>query len=82
MILKIKNLNLNDNGNYTCQLTNEYGKINRTFSVNIYDNLIFNGIEPTNQTTYYGLNVKFKCEFANNQINQNTQIMVKIFKII
>jgi hypothetical protein len=79
MSLKIKNLNIHDSGVYACQLTNEFGKINRTFTVNIFENLLFNGLEPLNQTALFGSNIRFQCDIADGYNNkQNTQIMVSV----
>ena len=81
MVLKISNLNIIDSGIYTCQLTNQFGKINRTFVVNVYEQIGFKGLDPANQTVVYGSYVKFNCEIADNYDKQVTQTRVS-FRIL
>ena len=76
MILKISDVSIHDSGVYTCQLTNEFGKINRTFIVSVYEQIAFKGLDPINQTVVYGSFAKFNCEVADNFDKQFTTTKV------
>ena len=76
MILKISNLNIHDSGVYTCQLSNEFGKINRTFIVSVYEQIEFNGLDPVNQTVVFGSNARFYCQVSDSFDKKTTTTKV------
>ena len=76
MVLKISKVSIYDSGLYTCQLTNEFGKINRTFIVNVYEHIAFKGLDPINQTVIIGASARFNCDVADNYDKQLAQTKV------
>jgi hypothetical protein len=81
MVLLIKDLSKTDTGNYTCQVTNQHGKINRYFQLNILETLIFDDEQDNNVTLAYGMNALFKCKIKHNikHLNDKAHIMVCYF---
>ncbi len=82
MQLNLNNLRVGDSGNYTCQVSNQFGKLNRTFSLNVLESLKFVDNDPLNQTIALNSPAVFKCQVDSiyNGFG-NTRITVNINKI-
>lgn len=65
--LKIRNIGLEDSGNYTCKVSNKFGQLEWTFNVDVHVKLwplIVEG--PNNITQMVGSNVAFRCSVMND----------------
>ncbi|XP_053400568.1 fibroblast growth factor receptor 3-like isoform X2 [Mercenaria mercenaria] len=64
--LKVKSLALEDNGNYTCTVWNEYGSVNWTTKVEVQQRITIAPImeDVKNQTAMIGDNVTFTCQIV------------------
>ncbi|XP_060580222.1 fibroblast growth factor receptor 3-like isoform X2 [Ruditapes philippinarum] len=64
--LTVKYLTREDNGNYTCEVRNEYGSINRTITLEVQKKYGFAPImeDVRNQTALTGTNVTFSCRIV------------------
>jgi hypothetical protein len=66
----LKDLRIDDTGNYTCQVFNKYGFINTTYEINVYDeSQIFEGIDPVNSTIRLGQDATFTCKVKNDLVS-------------
>ncbi|KFM79025.1 Fibroblast growth factor receptor 4, partial [Stegodyphus mimosarum] len=81
--LKLDNINSDDEGIYTCLISNTEGSISFNFTLEITDKKAFQPIIiedfSTNQTVYVGQTVVLECKFASN-LHHKVQ-WVKYFEV-
>ncbi|CAF0849721.1 unnamed protein product [Brachionus calyciflorus] len=78
--LSLKDLRMDDNGNFTCQVFNKYGSINATFELTIFeDSQIFEGLDPMNSTISTGMDAIFTCKVKSQNL-PNIKWMKQISK--
>lgn len=74
--LEIGDLSKNhDEGNYTCILENEFGKINFTYRLEVLVSRVMAPIivGPSNQTVQAGADARFECKVVANDLQHHTQ---------
>ncbi|XP_052098612.1 fibroblast growth factor receptor 2-like isoform X2 [Mytilus californianus] len=73
--LKIDRLLKSDEGNYTCVVENELGKLNFTYKLEVLMSRITKPVivGPTNQTVQAGGDARFECKVLRNDLQHHTQ---------
>ncbi|XP_063434967.1 fibroblast growth factor receptor 3-like [Mytilus trossulus] len=73
--LKIDRLLKSDEGNYTCVVENDLGKLNFTYKLEVLMSRITKPVivGPTNQTVQAGSDARFECKVLRNDLQHHTQ---------
>jgi len=79
--LELKNLHVEDSGNYTCHVFNKHGYINATYKLDVFEdndlNQLTNMLEPVNITILAGMDAVLNC-----RVKSDTRLNLKWMKQI